>query len=84
MCLSCCENSTQRKKVVDSLVFEAEAHLRNPNGCLDFVHNLENRLMEVQQEIDNVKSELTKYISPEVIQFVMDNPNNQVCSSQIE
>jgi hypothetical protein len=45
---------------VDSLVCEVEARLRNPNGCLDFIHNLENQLKEVQQEIDNMKSELTK------------------------
>ncbi|MCH80950.1 LOB domain-containing protein 10-like [Trifolium medium] len=62
------------RKAVDSLVYEVEARLRNPtNGFLDFVHNLENWLKEVQQEIDNVKSELTKYLNLEVIQFVMNN-----------
>jgi hypothetical protein len=31
--------------------------------------------MEVQQEINNMKSELTKYLSPEVIEIVMNNPD---------
>jgi hypothetical protein len=61
---------------VDSLVFEAETRLRDPiNGYLTDAHNLEHRLMEIQQEVTNVKSELTKYLSPEVTQIVMNNPN---------
>jgi hypothetical protein len=67
---------TQCENAIDSLVFEAEARLKDPiNGYLNYVHNLEHRLMEVQQEINNVKSELTKYLSPEVIQFVMNKPD---------
>ncbi|MCI39431.1 LOB domain-containing protein 36-like, partial [Trifolium medium] len=59
-------DSTQRKKAVDSLVYEVEARLRNHvNDFMDFVHNLEHRLKEVQQKIDNLKSEQTKYLSPE-------------------
>ncbi|KAK2410955.1 LOB domain-containing protein [Trifolium repens] len=67
---------TLRDNTVDSLVFEAETRLRDPiNGYLTDAHNLEHRLMEIQQEITNMKSELTKYISPEVIQTVMNNPS---------
>jgi hypothetical protein len=67
---------TQRENTVDSLVYEAQALLRDPiNGYLNYVHNLEHQAMEVQQEINNVKSELTKYLSPEVIQIVLNNPD---------
>jgi hypothetical protein len=65
---------TQRENTVDSLVYEAQALLRGPiNGYLNYVHNLKHQSMEVQQEINNMKSELTKYLSPEVIQIVMNN-----------
>jgi hypothetical protein len=58
-------DSTQHGKVVDSLVFEVESCQRNPvNDCLDFVHNLEHRLKEVQQKIQNLKSKLAKYLGP--------------------
>jgi hypothetical protein len=67
---------TQRENTIDSLVYEAQALLRDPiNGYLNYVHNLEHQAMEVQQEINNVKSELTKYLSPEVIQIVLNNPD---------
>jgi hypothetical protein len=66
----------QRQNAADSLVFEAEARRRDPvNGYLVYAHYHERRLKEVQQEINKVKSELTKYLSPEVIQFVLRNPN---------
>jgi hypothetical protein len=65
-----------RDNTVDSLVFVAETRLRDPiNGYLSDAHNLDHRLMEIQHEITNVKSELTKYLSPEVTQTVMNNPN---------
>ncbi|WJX89738.1 hypothetical protein P8452_71710 [Trifolium repens] len=67
---------TQRENTVDSLVYEAQALLRDPiNGYLNYVHNLEHQSMEVQQEINNMKSELTKYLGLEVIQIVMNNPD---------
>jgi hypothetical protein len=67
---------TQRENTIDSLVYEAQALLRDPiNGYLNYVHNLEHQSMEVQQEINNMKSELTKYLSPEVIEIVMNNPD---------
>jgi hypothetical protein len=69
-------DATQRENTVDSLVYEAQALLRDPiNGYLNYVHNLEHQSMEVQQEINNMKSELTKYLSPEVIEIVMNNPD---------
>ncbi|KAK2454531.1 LOB domain-containing protein [Trifolium repens] len=75
----------QRENIVDSLVYEAQALSRDPiNGCLNYVHNLEHQSMGVQQEINNVKSELTKYLSLEVIQIVMNNPDYQDYSSQFE
>ncbi|GAU21343.1 hypothetical protein TSUD_189300 [Trifolium subterraneum] len=64
---------SQRENTVDSLVYEVEAHLRDPfNGYLDYVHNLEHQLKELQKEMDNVKSELTKYPSREITQYVMN------------
>ncbi|WJX95235.1 hypothetical protein P8452_76576 [Trifolium repens] len=67
---------TLRQNTIDSLVFEAETRLRDPiNGYLSDAHNMEHRLMEIQHKINNVKSELNKYLTPEVIQIVMNNPN---------
>ncbi|PNX81588.1 LOB domain-containing protein 36-like [Trifolium pratense] len=69
-------DATQRENTVNSLVYQAQARLMDPvNGYLNYVHNTDNRLKEVQQEIHNVKNELIKYLSPEVIQSVIKNPN---------
>ncbi|KAL5063921.1 hypothetical protein RYX36_025658 [Vicia faba] len=67
---------TQREQAVDSLVYEAEARMRDPvYGCVSFVSILQQRLNEVQEKLRNVKNELAKYFDHDTVEFVINNPH---------
>lgn len=67
---------TQRAQAVDSLVYEAEARMRDPvYGCVSFVSNHQQRLNDVQEKLRNVKNELAKYFDQDTVEFVVKNPH---------
>ncbi|XP_058735823.1 LOB domain-containing protein 25-like [Vicia villosa] len=67
---------TQREQAVDSLVYEAEARMRDPvYGCVSFMWNLQQRLNEIQERLRNVKNELAKYFDHDTVEFVIKNPH---------
>ena len=71
------QDISNRKQVADSLVYEAEARLRdNVYGCVGSASFLEKKLKDVQDELKKVKNELTKYLDPEIIQEVLSNPGH--------
>ncbi|KAL9245768.1 hypothetical protein vseg_019382 [Gypsophila vaccaria] len=55
----------QREDAVNSLSYEAELRLTNPiYGCVGIILFLQQRLKQVQTEVDNAKTELASYIGP--------------------
>ncbi|KAK9067094.1 hypothetical protein SSX86_014419 [Deinandra increscens subsp. villosa] len=60
--------AAQRKAAVDSLVYEAEARLKDPvYGCVASISLLRKRLMQVQTELDIARQELATYKGPPVL-----------------
>jgi len=69
-------DASHHEQVIESLVYEAEAWLRDPiHGCAGPTYDLQNRLSEVQTELMSVKNELAKYLSPQVVEFVLSFPD---------
>ena len=67
---------SHHEQVVESLVYEADAWLRDPiHGCAGPANDLQGRLNEVQTELKSVKNELAKYLSPQVVEFVLAFPD---------
>lgn len=70
------QDISHRKQVADSLVYQAEARLRdNVYGVVGPASFLEKTLKDVQDELKKVKNELIKYLDPEIIQEVLSNPD---------
>jgi len=67
---------SHHEQVIESLVYEAEAWLRDPiHGCAGPANDLQGRLNEAQKELKSVKNELAKYLSPQVVEFVLAFPD---------
>lgn len=64
-----------REDAVKSLAYEAEARLRDPVfGCVGLISTLQQKLRQLQQDLQNAKKEIATYISPEAMQYHMENP----------
>jgi hypothetical protein len=69
-------DASHHEQVIESLVYEAEARLRDPvYGCAGPTNDLQGRLNEVRTELKSVKNELAKYLSPQVVEFVLAFPD---------
>ncbi|XP_004509168.1 uncharacterized protein [Cicer arietinum] len=69
-------NVEQRQEAVKSLVYEAQARMKDPiYGCVGLVSLLQQRLREIQADIESAKKELANYLPPDVIQFALANPD---------
>ncbi|XP_020551532.1 putative mediator of RNA polymerase II transcription subunit 26 [Sesamum indicum] len=56
---------SQRNEAVKSLVYEAEYRLRDPvHGCVGHVALLQQKLRQVQHDLECAKKELSTYIAP--------------------
>ncbi|WOK91661.1 LOB domain-containing protein 36-like isoform X2 [Canna indica] len=55
----------QREDAVVSMVYEAEARLRDPvHGCVGYIYLLQHKLREMQHDLSNAKKELSAYTGP--------------------
>ncbi|KAK9067093.1 hypothetical protein SSX86_014418 [Deinandra increscens subsp. villosa] len=60
--------AADRGAAVNSLVYEAEARLRDPvYGCVGYIASLQHSLRQVQTEINTAKQELATYMGPCVL-----------------
>nr|GLL18837.1 LOB domain-containing protein 36 [Ipomoea trifida] len=58
-------NASQREDAVNSLAYEAEYRLRDPvYGCVGLISLLQQRLKQVQRDLNTAKRELANYIGP--------------------
>ncbi|KAL3626783.1 hypothetical protein CASFOL_029355 [Castilleja foliolosa] len=58
-------NAGQREDAVNSLAYEAEYRLRDPvYGCVGLISMLQQRLKQVQHDLEAAKKELAAYIGP--------------------
>ncbi|CAJ1942741.1 unnamed protein product [Sphenostylis stenocarpa] len=65
----------QRDDAVKSLVYEAEARLRDPvYGCVGLISLLQQRLRQIQMELQSAKKEFSTYVSPQTMQILLANP----------
>ncbi|XP_047155388.1 LOB domain-containing protein 4-like [Vigna umbellata] len=65
----------QRDDAVKSLAYEAEARLRDPvYGCVGIISLLQQRLRQIQMELQSAKKELSTYVSPQTMQILLANP----------
>ncbi|XP_044470014.1 LOB domain-containing protein 36-like [Mangifera indica] len=57
-----------REDAANSLVYEAEARLRDPvYGCVGLISILQHRLKQIQSDLYNAKKELASYIGPQAM-----------------
>ncbi|RHN42228.1 putative transcription factor AS2-LOB family [Medicago truncatula] len=60
---------SHHEQAVESLVYEADAWLRDPiHGCAGPANDLQGRLNEAQTELKSVKNELAKYLGPQLVE----------------
>ncbi|KAE8704986.1 LOB domain-containing protein 6 [Hibiscus syriacus] len=68
-------NSTQREDAVTSLAYEAEARLRDPvYGCVGLISILQQKLKQMQHDLNNAKKELATYIGPQAMLPILQPP----------
>lgn len=68
-------HTSQREDAVNSLAYEAECRLRDPvYGCVGLISILQQRLKQVQQDLQNSKRELASYIGPAAMQPLVQHP----------
>ncbi|KAL1536342.1 LOB domain-containing protein 36 isoform X2 [Salvia divinorum] len=68
-------NAGQREDAVNSLAYEAEYRLRDPvYGCVGLISVLQQRLRQVQVDLENAKKELSTYIGPSAMQPILSHP----------
>ncbi|XP_019185193.1 PREDICTED: LOB domain-containing protein 36 [Ipomoea nil] len=61
-------NASQREDAVNSLAYEAEYRLRDPvYGCVGLISILQQRLKQVQRDLNTAKRELATYIGPNAL-----------------
>ncbi|CAL9067167.1 unnamed protein product [Musa banksii] len=71
-------NPAQRQDAVNTLVYEAEARLREPvYGCAGYICLLQQRLERIQNELYNVEKELATYIDPAAFDPFLPPPHHQ-------
>ncbi|XP_012853105.1 PREDICTED: LOB domain-containing protein 36 isoform X1 [Erythranthe guttata] len=67
-------NAAHREDAVNSLAYEAEQRLRDPvYGCVGQISILQQRLKQVQIELDSAKKELSAYIGPAALMPMLNN-----------
>ncbi|XP_027076753.1 uncharacterized protein [Coffea arabica] len=79
----------QREDAVNSLAYEAEYRLRDPvYGCVGLISILQQKLKQVQHDLNNAKKELATYIGPSAMLplfqhpgFMQQHPNNPSAST---
>ncbi|RAL46728.1 hypothetical protein DM860_005007 [Cuscuta australis] len=84
-------NAGQREDAVNSLAYEAEYRLRDPvYGCVGLISVLQQKLKQVQRDLNAAKRELASYIGPTALAplfpaggFVQNNNPNHPSSSGI-
>ncbi|KAK4477485.1 hypothetical protein RD792_016709 [Penstemon davidsonii] len=65
----------QREDAVNSLAYEAEFRLRDPvYGCVGLISMLQQKLKDVQIDLDNAKKELATYIGPAAMLPILNHP----------
>ncbi|XP_057769017.1 LOB domain-containing protein 36-like [Salvia miltiorrhiza] len=68
-------NASQREDAVNSLAYEAEYRLRDPvYGCVGLISLLQQKLKQVQVDLDNAKKELATYIGPSAMLPILNHP----------
>jgi len=61
-------DASQREDAVKSLAYEAEARLRDPvYGCVGLISHLQNKLKNLQNELNVAKKELATYVGPQIM-----------------
>lgn len=64
---------SERVEAVTSLVYEAEARLKDPiYGCVGSVSILQHKLKQIQNQLDTAKQELASYIGPSAMMQVLN------------
>lgn len=59
---------SQREDAVKSLAYEAEARLRDPvYGCVGLISHLQNKLQNLENELNVAKKELACYVGPQIM-----------------
>ncbi|KAL7141335.1 hypothetical protein ABFS83_08G046400 [Erythranthe nasuta] len=67
-------NAAHREDAVNSLAYEAEQRLRDPvYGCVGQISLLQQRLKQIQIELDSAKKELSAYIGPAALMPMLNN-----------
>lgn len=67
----------QREDAVKSLVFEADARLRDPvYGCAGVISILQHKLKHLQMDLYNAKKELAGYIGPSAMLPIIQGTEN--------
>ncbi|XP_057788699.1 LOB domain-containing protein 36-like [Salvia miltiorrhiza] len=70
-------NASQREDAVNSLAYEAEYRLRDPvYGCVGLISILQQKLKQVQLDLDNAKKELATYIGPSAMLPIYNHPQH--------
>ncbi|XP_051117352.1 LOB domain-containing protein 36-like [Andrographis paniculata] len=66
--------AAQREDAVNSLAYEAECRLRDPvYGCVGLISILQQKLKQVQHDLDTAKKELATYIGPAAMLPMLQN-----------
>ncbi|KAK7331118.1 hypothetical protein VNO77_25332 [Canavalia gladiata] len=66
---------SDREGAMKTVVYQTEARVRDPiNGCMGFITEMEEKFHKLQKELDKGKKELLEYMTPEVMQILLDNP----------
>ncbi|OIW21218.1 hypothetical protein TanjilG_31086 [Lupinus angustifolius] len=72
-------NPSQREDAVKSLVYQAEARLRDPvNGCMGFISELQDRLNQIKTNINSTMEEISTYLGPQAmktLEAMVENPS---------
>ncbi|CAL0327807.1 unnamed protein product [Lupinus luteus] len=73
-------NPSQREDAVKSLVYQAEARLRDPvNGCMGFISEMQDRLKQIKSNINNTMEEISTYLGPQAmktLEAMVENPSS--------
>ncbi|GMJ08739.1 LATERAL ORGAN BOUNDARIES DOMAIN GENE 36, ASYMMETRIC LEAVES 2-like 1 [Hibiscus trionum] len=68
-------STSQREDAVNSLAYEAEARLRDPvYGCVGLISILQQKLKQMQHDLNDAKKELATYIGPQAMLPVLQPP----------
>lgn len=69
----------QREDAVNSLAYEADARLRDPvYGCVGVISILQHQLKQLQADLSNARSELSKYINAGIAGPLLGGPGSNL------